>query len=232
MSQQINLLNPALRRQRKAFSAATMAQALGIIAAGMVVVWAYAAYKVKTQATLAAQSEKQLAVTQAQFAAAAKVLGPQGEDKQLFDEMRKLEDQAKARRDLVASLSTGALGNAHGFSRYLTALARQKVDGVWLTGVSVGGDENDLVVRGRVLRPELVPMYLNALNQEDVMRGRSVTELSLSAVQAPKPAVAPGQAGESSVAAKGPQRPLQFVEFNLVAPRRPDASDPRRRAPS
>ena len=70
------------------------------------------------------------------------------------------------------------------------------------------------------------------------MRGRRVTQLTLNAVQAPKPAVASGQPGEASLGSKAEQRPVQFVEFNLTAPRgaeeaaKPAAGDPRGRAPS
>jgi hypothetical protein len=102
----------------------------------------------------------------------------------------------------------------------------------------VGGDENELVMRGRVLRPELVPSYLRALNNEEVMRGRRVTELTLNAFQEPRPAVGAGQAGAASIASPALRRPDRFIEFSLVAPRRPDeapkseGADARRRTPS
>jgi hypothetical protein len=237
MAQQINLVNPAFRRQKKHFSSATMAQGLGVIAAGTLLFSSYAAYKVRMLKQVNAQAESQLAIQRSQLTAFVKELGPQGRSTLLADELARTEAQVRNRRELLQSLSAGALGNVKGFSRYLEAFARQKTDGVWLTGISVGGDENDLVVRGRVLRADLVPAYLRALNSEEVMRGRHVTELTLNAVQAPKGAVAPGQPGEASVGAPESRRPVQFVEFNLTAPRRSDeavkpAGDTRRRAPS
>ena len=138
----------------------------------------------------------------------------------MAEELARTESQAKSRRDLLASLKTGTLGNVDGFSRYLAAFARQRLDGVWLTAIAVGGDENDLVVRGRVLRAELVPTYLRALNGEEVMRGRRVTELSLNAVQEPAPVVTAGQPGEAAAGAPTARRPLRFVEFSMSAPRR------------
>jgi hypothetical protein len=237
MAQQINLVNPAFRRQKKHFSAATMAQALGVIAVGTMLFSGYAAYKVRMLKQVNAQAESQLAVQRSQLAAFVKEVGPQGRSTLLADELARTEAQVRNRRELLQSLSTGALGNVKGFSRYLEAFARQKTDGVWLTGITVGGDENDLVVRGRVLRADLVPAYLRALNSEEVMRGRRVTELTLNAIQAPKAAVAPGQPGEASVGAAESRRPVQFVEFNLTAPRRADdaakpPADARKRAPS
>jgi hypothetical protein len=237
MAQQINLVNPAFRRQKKHFSASTMAQALGLIAAGTLLFSGYAAYKVRMLKQANANAETQLAAQRAQLAALAKELGPQGTSGLLTDELARTEAQVRGRRELLNSLSTGALGNVKGFSRYLEAFARQRTDGVWLTGINVGGDENDLVVRGRVLRADLVPAYLRALNSEEVMRGRRVTELTLNAIQAPKAAVAPGQPGEASVGAAEGRRPVQFVEFNFTAPRHADdaakpPADARRRSPS
>ena len=237
MAQQINLVNPAFRRQKKHFSAATMAQALGVIAAGTLAFSGYAAYKVRMLKEVNARAESQLAAQRTQLGVLVKELAPQGRMASLSDELARSEAQVKGRRELLQSLSTGALGNVKGFSRYLEAFARQKTDGVWLTGISVGGDENELVIRGRVLRADLVPAYLRALNNEEVMRGRHVTELSLNAIQAPKPAAAPGQAGEASVGTAEGRRPVQFVEFNLTAPKQDEdaakpAADARRRAPS
>jgi len=218
LSQQINLYNEAFRKQKKPFSALAMAQALGFIAIGTLVVAGYTGYRVRALAALDAQAQRQLEGQQAQLALLAKEQG-QGRNGSLADELVRLESQAKTRRDLLSSLRTGALGNVEGFSRYLAAFARQRTDGVWLTGLAIGGDENELQVRGRVLRPELVPAYLRALNNEDVMRGRSVTELSLNAVQEPRANVTPGQPG---VRPGTEQAPLRFVEFSLRAPRRPE----------
>lgn len=235
MSQQINLFNPVFLRKKKYFSAATMAQALGLIAVGMIAFSAYSSYQVKKLASAAAQSQAQLEAQRTQLAGLLKRQGPPGKNTALADELVRTEASAKSRRELLTSLRSGALGNVKGFSRYLAALARSRTDGVWLTGVVVGGDENDLQVRGRVLRPELVPAYLQALNGEDVMRGRRVTELSLTAVREPAVAVPAGQAGASAAAAAAPRAPTRFVEFSVVAPRRPDESpktEAGRRAPS
>jgi hypothetical protein len=238
MSQQINLYNPVFRKQKKYFSATAIAQALGLVAVGMIAFSGYMSYQVRSLVALGAESQRQLDAQQSQLAALAKTRGAQGLSAGLAEELARTEAQVKLRRDLLASLRTGALGNVEGFSRYLAAFARQRTEGVWLTGLLVGGDENDLVVRGRVLRPELVPSYLKALNHEDVMRGRSVTDLTLNAIQETRPAVAAGQPGAAPPAAQETRRPLRFVEFNIRAPRRPEeaakpeAGDARRGAAS
>jgi hypothetical protein len=239
MAQQINLYNPSFRRQKKPFSAVAMAQGLALITVGMIGFSIYAAYQLRSAAAVTSQGEKQLESVRTQFIALAKQRQAPTKGSPLVEELARTEAQAKTRRDLLANLRTGALGNIDGFSKYLAAFARQKTDGVWLTAIAVGGDENDLVVRGRVLRAELVPAYLKALNTEEVMRGRKVTDLSLSAVQEPAPAVGTGQPGAGAAGAASAHRPNRFVEFSMSAPRRPEdaqkpaeSPEPQRRAPS
>jgi hypothetical protein len=211
MSQQINLFNPLFLRREKYFSTRTMLQSLGLIALGLAAFCIYALLQSGELERLAADYGRQLAVQRDQFIS----LGAQGRSKLLEAEVTRLESAAQARRGVLGLLRGGGPGNAEGFSRYFAAFARHPMRGVWLTGFSVGDNGNVLSIRGRVLHPELVPAYLKALNQEDVMRGRLVTELRL---------VARDVSGARQNAAAGPVR---FVEFDLSAPLRlPETTTP------
>jgi hypothetical protein len=220
MAQQINLFNPVFLQQKKHFSAVTMLQALGLLFAGILVFYAYASFETRKLARVADDSRKQLQAQSEQVAKLTREFSPQGRSKALEDELARAAAQLKQREDLLAMLRTGALGNTGGFARYLSALARQTMAGVWLTGVSIGGDEVDLQLGGRVLRADLVPAYVRALNSEEVMRGRRIAEMRLTAREErePQPTAAPG-AGSAATAAKGPAAPLRYVEFSISAVR-------------
>jgi hypothetical protein len=204
MSQQINLYNPLFMRKEKYFSTRTMLQSLGLIALGLAAIYGYAWWQHKELAGLAAGYGRQLAVQRDQFLS----LNAQGRSKLLQAEVARLEADVRARRAGLDMLQGGGLGNTDGFSRYFAAFARHSMRGVWLTGFSVGDNGNVLSIRGRVLHPDLVPAYLKALNEEDVMRGRLVTELKLVAKD------------ESSVRRGTGAGPERFVEFDLSAPLR------------
>lgn len=205
MSQQINLFNPLFLRQEKYFSTRTMMQSLALIALGMVAIYAYALWQSNELRHLAAGYGGQLAAQRTQFIS----LTGQGRSKLLEAEVARLEADVKSRRGALDLMQGGGLGNTDGFARYFAAFARHPMRGVWLTGFSVGDNGNVLSIRGRVLHPDLLPAYLKALNEEDVMRGRLVTELKL---------VARDESNVSRGAeTKGPAR---FVEFDLSAPLR------------
>lgn len=204
MSQQINLFNPLFMRREKYFSARTMLQSLGLIMLGLIAIYAYALWQSDDLKRLASEYGRQLAVQRDQFLA----LTGRGRSKLLEAEVARLEADVKARSGVLVLLQGGGLGNTDGFSRYFAAFARRPMRGVWLTGFSVGDNGNVLSVRGRVLHPDLVPAYLKALNEENVMRGRLVTELKL---------VARDESNAQRSAGAGPAR---FVEFDLSAPLR------------
>lgn len=140
--------------------------------------------------------------------------------KTLEAEVARLESAVKSRQGLLETLTTGQLGNSEGISRYFAAFGRQATPGVWLTGFTIGEGGNEMRVSGRVLHPDLVPVYLRALNREEVMRGRQVTELNLTAKEsaASKAPSAPASAAGSQPALR--QDPVRFVDFSIVAPLR------------
>jgi hypothetical protein len=205
MSQQINLCNPLFLRKQKYFSTRTMLQSLVLIAAGLIALYAYALVQTRGLERLAAQYGSQLSVQRDQFVA----LGAQGRGKLLEAEVSRLEGDLRVRRSTLDMLLTGEFGNTEGFSRYFAAFGRHPIRGVWLTGFSVGEGGNDLRIRGRVLHADLVPAYLKALNSEEVMRGRLVTELKL---------LAKDESAARRSAAASTLEPERFVEFDLTAP--------------
>ena len=207
MSQQINLFNPLFLRKEKYFSSRTMLQSLGLIALGLIGLYAYAFVQTRGAEALAADYGKELASQREQFVS----LSGQGRSKLLEAEVARLDADLRMRRGTLDILRGGELGNTEGFSRYFAAFGRHAMRGVWLTGFSVGEGGNDLRIRGRVLHADLVPAYLKALNEEDVMRGRLVTELRLLAKdEAAARGAAPGSSAE----------PERFIEFDLSAPLR------------
>lgn len=219
MAQQINLFNPVFRKQRKDFSAVAMLQALGLLLGGILAFYGYVYNETRTLSRNAVETGRLLKAQSEQLGQFMRDFSPQGKSRQLEDEAARLAAQLKLREDLMGVLRTGGLGNADGFGRYLTAFAHQPVAGVWLTGFSIGADEAELVVNGRALHPDLVPAFIRALNREEVMRGRRVSELRLTAREerdatgAAAPGASPAEPGKKA-AALG-----RFVEFSLIASR-------------
>lgn len=216
MAQQINLYSPALLGEKKHFSAATMSQALALLLAAGLAFYVYVYYKTSAFERIAAESARQLKGQSEQLALLMKDFSPQGKSRLLEEEVARSSARLKQLEHLASALQTGGLGNSTGFSRYLAALARQPVNGVWLTDVSIGGDEAQLAMTGRALHADLVPAYVRALSREQVMQGRRISDLRLSAQEEER------KAGTQAPGAK-PVEPgstrSRYVQFSLTARR-------------
>ena len=85
-----------------------------------------------------------------------------------------------ARQGLLSALDSGSFGAERGLAEYMRALARQAVQGLWLTAFSVDEGGVNFSISGMALSPELVPVFVRGLGAEKSMRGRSLDNLAMS----------------------------------------------------
>jgi hypothetical protein len=177
MSQQINLYNPAFRKQQTHFSLMTILQTLAVVLAGSLLMYAYAVHQVSELEYQSAQGAKRLNVEQTALAGYSAGFSPQQANELLKNELLQLEKKALEASQLLELLSSGAVGNAAGYSEYMRAFSRQIVPGLWLTNFKVSGTQ--LSLNGAVVAPELVPAYLQKLKNEAAMQGKSFSDLQM-----------------------------------------------------
>jgi hypothetical protein len=208
VSQQINLFNPIFLKQKKYFSAVTMAQALGLIMLGVAALSAYAGYRLFELKKEAAATTAQLAQTQAQLEKLKATFAPRQRSQTLEAEIGKAEAELTTKNQALETLQNGELGNTAGYSEYLRAFARQIVPGIWLTGFTIHAAGKDIAIRGRATQPEMVPNYLGRLKRETTMQGKSFSTFEMH-----RPAGEQAKAGNGASAA--PAAAPGFVEFRL-----------------
>lgn len=179
MSQQINLFNPIFLKQRKYFSVLAMLQALGLIVVGSGVFYSYAVYQVQLLDKQSQETSKRYAAEQVRFANFSNEFSPQKSTLILQNELKQLEAEAAAQKEVLDTLKTGVIGNTDGFSEYMRAFARQAVSGLWLTGFEIAGDGAQMSLQGAALIPQLVPSYIQRLNKEKAMRGKTFSFLKM-----------------------------------------------------
>jgi hypothetical protein len=217
MSQQINLFNPAFQPQKKIFSANAMAAALGVLVLGLVGTGVYAKVRVMRLETQVAQGEQNVQAAQKRLEAAAAEFAPRTKDSRLEAEVADAQAEHDALQRVADVIRRGDLGNTEGYAEYFRALARQSVDGLWLTGVTIAGAGTEIGVRGRALDPALVPGYLARLRNERVLQGKPVGSMQIGQATTVKVRGADGKETEA---------PAPYVEFSLqsaAASASPDA---------
>ena len=206
MSQQINLFNPIFLKQKKYFSAVAMVQALGLIALGAVCISAYSGYQSANVSKEEAGTFAQLTVVQAELNKVNAEYAPHPKNQTIENSVAKADLEVKSLQQVFNTLEKGDIGNTAGYSAYLSAFSRQIVDGLWLTGFSIIGAGNEMDLRGRALRPELVPFYIGRLKNETVMQGKTFSTLDIHVPQI--------AAGNNDHPASSPGT-APYVEFDL-----------------
>jgi hypothetical protein len=209
VSQQINLFNPIFLKQKKIFTALPMAEALGIVVAGaLLMVW-FAGHRVAELEQRAAAGKKALASREARLNTANAQFAPRQKSPVLLAELAEAEAQLAALHDVEAVLRGGALGNTAGYAEYFRAFSRQNVNGLWLTGLTIVGAGKDIGVQGKAMQPTMIPNYIARLTGEKVMRGKTFASLKIDRGSVATPA-APAATAATSASTLAP-----YVEFSL-----------------
>ena len=202
MSQQINLLNPLLKKQRDFLSLRTMVQALGFIIAGSLFFYGYAFYQASQLTKQFEENNQRYNADQARLASFAQEFSPQSANELVQAEVSRLEKELDEQNELIAALKPGAKGSLTGFSEYMRAFSRQVVQGLWLTGFKVVGDGVEISLSGGVLNPELLPTYIQRLGKERIMHDKTFSALQIQ--------VGAGRGVDSG-------SPPRYVEFMLYS---------------
>lgn len=206
MSQQINLFNPAFQPQKKIFSVNAMAGALGVLVLLVVGTGVYARVRIAQLEARVARGEDEVQAAQKRLEAATAEFAPRTKDGRLEAEVAAAQAEHDALRRVADVIQRGDLGNTEGYAEYFRALARQSVDGLWLTGVTITGAGTEIGVRGRALDPALVPGYLARLRNERVLQGKPVGSMQIGQASTVKVRDADGKESDA---------PAPYVEFSL-----------------
>jgi hypothetical protein len=179
MRQQINLYQPAFHEQRTRLSARTAASVLGIVC-GALLLWRFYGGRQVTQLVRDVQSVRAQQQRQSELARSEGVaLATGGNPVSLQARAKELAIRLKARQRALELLRSGAAGTTGGFADGLEALARQRVDGVWLDRIVLGAGGGISSLTGHTLDPNLVPQYFQALAREPALRGTRFNEFRI-----------------------------------------------------
>ena len=202
MTQNINLYDASLRAKREWLTAVNAATAVGVCALAVVLAGTWAVHDVRQLRQPATEAHTALEAAQKELVDLTQRLAQSKPDLRLQGELRAIQAAVTQRQSAFTLLQAGGLGNETGHANALNAFARQSINGLWLTGVTL--DQQQVALRGRSTSPDLIPSYVNRLNKEAALQGRSFRALHI-------------ERPEQEAAASAPARSAPFVEFSLVS---------------
>lgn len=191
MSQNINLYDPRLERQRDWLALHYVVGVALVLCVAMAAAGWVARAPLSELNTQASAGETQLKTLREQLA----VLGQQAANRKPSPQLEQaiVAEQALLglRGEILATLRQSLGPEAESFAAYLRGLASQTVAGLWLTGFTVNAVSGAMEIRGLTLDPALLPEYIRRLNKEAAFRGRAFAALKLDVKKPDVPASAP-----------------------------------------
>jgi hypothetical protein len=186
MLQQVNLYEPIFREDHKLFSATAICVGLGIVAVGLMAITLFSLWRVhgldrQLRAVHAQQAE------QKKFMAQANAIVDQAGSHETMEihlqaMVADLARRQQALRYLRGGDAVGAGGPVlvnRGFVGLMTALARQQLDGLWLTGATFVSGSGSFELTGGAISADLVPIYLARLMNEPAISGTKLQSIEI-----------------------------------------------------
>lgn len=207
MSQQINLILPALRPR---FDWLALPVVAGAALAGLVLIGVLAALGMNQAVSLRAHEteiKNQLLAVQQQVQSLGQSLAARQGDTSLERQIAATRLGVTQRQEVLAVIAQGDVTQGNAYSGLLQGFSRQVVEGVWLLGF--GFADKEIEIRGRLLDPALLPTYINRLNDEPAFAGRRFAALDMKGVDP-----ADDKPGDAPSAPKV-RVPARYTEFTL-----------------
>ena len=177
-NQQVNLYQPAFRRQQQILSAATIFQSVAVAAVALLTIYAFGHVQISRLEAQALELEGLERAKCVQLASVDTTSGP-ARRAEVERELEILNARLADQQRLIEVLEQQSPGSSVGFSRYLAALARLRHPGVWLTNISINGAHEAMEIHGRSFDANRIPDYLTALTREAALNGQRFDDFSI-----------------------------------------------------
>lgn len=172
MSQQINLINPALIKKKDFFTTANISLVYAAFGLMLLVWYGYLYQQTKPLLTQRDQVDTQLTAVQNRLTEMQLARQPQ-DNAALELQVKTLLKQKEQQAQLIKRITQSGANTKHGVSQYMRGLARQTMQHVWLTGFDIDSEHHALSLTGRTLNADVLPKFIQKLGSEMVFAGQA-----------------------------------------------------------
>ncbi len=127
-------------------------------------------------------TNKTLKSLEQSYEALEKSIKPKAIDMNLAEQVEKVKRSNEGKIRAKNYLSGDGAGNITGFSSLLQGLGRQRdeIEELWLKRIEFSDGGFDMRLVGSNYRPELLPDFIQALNDEDLYKDREFREIKIT----------------------------------------------------
>ncbi len=222
MSQQINLLNPALIRPRDWLSLRNLV----LIYMGALVVMVILHQYTQAEAD-ALQHQRNQAVatfesTQKQLKQMTAAMHGPADNAAQERELDSLRKKYESQQRILSAFRQIQSDDGHHVLDVMRGFAEIRQPDVWLTGFKLDAFDHSVALNGRAMQAEQVPAYIEKLGRIAVFKGQLFSGLILKTSQPPASAAIPDAVPAATIgstapaaSAVAPAKPLVWIDFEI-----------------
>lgn len=178
--QQVNLYSDELKTQKLNYSSLTVMQLSVFIVVVLSVAAGFRTYQLKQQQSAFEVKQAAHKIAMADLKTLQSELSKRKKDTKLKKQVTEKTKELANKQKVLGILSQDEFGNTDGFIEHISGLARQRINGLWLTKVRIASGGTDIALRGTTSKPALLPKYLQRLSAEKVFVGTEFQSLLMS----------------------------------------------------
>ena len=190
LRQHINFYGELDRKQELPFSARQLLVAMAVLTLVLCLPYGWVYFSQVKSANTLKSLQQQHGPIKKRLDAVTKSRDELLKDTKYTKLIENAERELNFKQRVMTKVSRPQDNSFNGFAQYLLGLARQHVQGLWLTEINLQQSGETMSMQGRALQPELVPRYIQGLRAETVFMGKQFREFSVEQVSGEEPIVA------------------------------------------
>ena len=178
--QQVNLYQDELKTKALSYSSKLLAQISIILVVVFSVVTGFSYYQLQQHEITLMQQQLKQKTAMAELQKIQQELALRKKDMNLAKRLKEKTAELSNKQKVLNILSRDEFGNTKGFIEHVSGLARQRIEGLWLTKIRIANGGTDVALHGTTLKADLVPKYLQRLSSEKIFTGTEFESLSMT----------------------------------------------------
>ena len=176
--QQVNLYHDELKNKKLNYSAIMLLKLCLLVIVGLSALGGFKSYQIQQQELILQEAKSLQAKLNAEK---IKIEASRKQkDTVLAEKITKKKQELSNKQKVLSILNQDEFGNADGFSGLVGGLARQRLEGLWLTGLRFSGGGKDISLKGITNKASLLPKYLQRLSAEKAFAGMTFKNLQMN----------------------------------------------------
>ena len=178
--QQVNLYQDELKAKKLNYSALMLAQLTLLLIVILSVAAGFKYFQLQQHESSLVESKQNQKMAMAELQEIQTELSLRKKDATLAKRIIQKTKELTNKQKVLNILSRDEFGNTKGFIEHVSGLARQRVEGLWLTKIRIASGGTDVSLKGTTSKPALLPKYLQRLSAEKAFSGTEFQSLLMA----------------------------------------------------